>query len=369
MGTTINTRYVDVDAEVGGDGTTNGLTGGTCAYKSLSIWEAARDADLTTGDGASNYVVERAICGSAHANHTADTTAVSIKGWTTSANSYIDILTDASNRAGTSWNTSKYRLEVTDAIALQLIEDYVRVDGLQIATVSPTASTRYGVDLGGASAANEIRLSNLLVKGHGHATYTQSGIHAGDVDYIVKAWNCIVYNIAAITSNYAVYTSSSAAFSLYSSTLIGGNFGIRAGGATVCKNVYAGGSRTEDFYRVAGALAKVNCASEDQSADDTSGADETATNCVAAAVPVNTDTFVNVTAGSQDFALAADGLSPLKGAGVDTSGDSAPLNFTTDIEGDTRDATWDIGADAWVEAAAALNVAPMAWAYYQMLRG
>ena len=44
--------------------------------------------------------------------------------------------------------------------------------------------------------------------------------------------------------------------------------------------------------------------------------------------------------------LAADGLSPLQGAGTNTSGDAAPMNFTTDIDGDTRDSTWDIGADA-----------------------
>ena len=87
--------------------------------------------------------------------------------------------------------------------------------------------------------------------------------------------------------------------------------------------------------------------------DDTSGADETATDCVAAAVALDTDTFVNVTGGSEDFHLAADGNSPLMGVGVDTSGDSAPLDFTTNIDGETRDATWDIGADSWVASGTA----------------
>jgi hypothetical protein len=98
-------------------------------------------------------------------------------------------------------------------------------------------------------------------------------------------------------------------------------------------------------------MAKTNCASEDQSADDTKTG-ETQTNCVAAAVIVDTDTFVNVTGGTEDFHLAADGLSPLMGVGVDTTADAAPMNFTTDIDLQTRDATWDIGADAWYVAPA-----------------
>jgi hypothetical protein len=72
-------------------------------------------------------------------------------------------------------------------------------------------------------------------------------------------------------------------------------------------------------------------------------------------IAYNTDTFVNVTGGSEDFHLAADGLSPLQGTGTDTSGDAAPMNFTTDIDGDTRDATWDIGADAAAGGAATTN--------------
>ena len=81
---------------------------GRAWYKSLSIWEAARQADLTTGDGASNYVVERVVCGSNHANHTADTASVTVTGWTCSVNSYIDIKAETASRAGTAWSDTKY---------------------------------------------------------------------------------------------------------------------------------------------------------------------------------------------------------------------------------------------------------------------
>lgn len=352
MATTINTYYVDVDAEVGGTGTTNALTGANCAFKSLSIWESARDADLTAGDGASNYVVERAICGSAHANHTADTTAVTIGGWTTSANSYIDIRTDASNRAGLSWSASKYRLEVANATAVTHYEDYVRYDGLQVGKSSSSANLQALFSISSQTAsANDIHISGCLLKQAGHATYTEPAVYALDADMVLSVWNTIAYGSGPATgaNNAVLYLSTNTA-NIYSCVLVGGSMGLRGGGVVTAKNVYCGNTSVEDFYRASGTLTKVNCASEDQSADDTSGADETATNCVAAAVAYDTDTFVNVTAGSEDFHLAADGLSPLKGAGVDTSGEGAPLNFTTDIEGNTRDATWDIGADAWVEA-------------------
>ena len=103
-----NIRYVDVDADAGGNGTTNALTGANCAYKSLSIWEAARQTDLVTGD-----IIEQCICESNGGSHTADTTAAVIDGWTTDATRYIDIKTSAAGRHDGKWNTGKYRIEET----------------------------------------------------------------------------------------------------------------------------------------------------------------------------------------------------------------------------------------------------------------
>lgn len=336
MATTINTYYVDVDAEVGGTGTTNALTGANCAFKSLSIWEAARDADLTAGDGGGNYVVERAVCGSAHANHTADTTAVDINGWTTSANSYVDVRTDSSNRAGCSWDTGKYRLSVADSSVFKVNEEFVRLDGLQLERTATNANGQGVLALSGASGASP-RISNCYLRTEtGVVSYWASVISLSDADVTAAVWNCIAHHRATLANtNNATVTCAGATASLYSCTVIGGRQGVRcASGTLTIKNCYAGNSDSEDFTYVGGTFAKTNCASEDSSATDT-GANESATNCVAS-VAYDTDTFVNVTAGSEDFHLAADGLSPLVGAGVDTSGESAPLNFTTDILGTTR---------------------------------
>lgn len=329
MGTTINTRYVDVDAEVGGTGTTNGLTGGTCAYKSLSIWEAARDADLTTGDGGGNYVVEKAICGSAHANHTADTTAVSISEWTTSANSYISIETNASNRAGTSWSTSKYRLDISNANAIHIAEDYVRIDGLQIGHSSINGSNSIILLNGQTATNNDARVSGCFLRGVANTTYAESGIYVSDADANITVWNTIVCNIGvkADSGNVGVFHNGSTC-NLYSCTIDGGYYGVRAlsGKTITAKNCYAEGSNTA--WKADGTITMTSCAASDTSASGTNPLDN---------VAYDTDTFVNVTAGSEDLALAADGLSPLVGAGATLTDDPpGSTALGVDILGTTR---------------------------------
>jgi hypothetical protein len=333
--------YVDPDVSGGaGDGSS-----WANAYSSLNAAEQARDANITAG----NAVVF--ICGHNGASQTtADTAAVSIVGWTTDSDSYVGIRTETADRHSGVWSETKYRLVVTNAVALLCQEDYIRIEGVQLKTVSPAAADRHVLYLDSVGAANRTDVSDCLIVGHGNATYAQRGIMIDDAQYVAHVWNTIVYNIPA--GNAAVDIGSATTVNVYSCTVQGGTYGIRgAGGTTTVKNSYAGGSSTEDFYQVGtGILAKTNCASEDASADDTNASLETATNCLIN-VALDTDTFVNVTAGSEDFRLALDGLSPLVGAGTDTSGETAPLNFTDDIVGTSRGAAWDISAFEYVSAA------------------
>jgi hypothetical protein len=44
--------------------------------------------------------------------------------------------------------------------------------------------------------------------------------------------------------------------------------------------------------------------------------------------------FTNITAATADYHIVA--ASPLVGVGTDTSGDAAPMNFSTDIDGQAR---------------------------------
>jgi len=324
---TLRLRYVDTDV-VGGAG--NG-TSWANAYASLNAAEQAEDNTgvLTTTDEYVEFDCKGVTL--------ADVAQATVSGWTTDATRYISIYTEQANRHDGKWNTAQYRLSLANASVFLIWEDYVRLDGLQVQKTASSNPDQSCIQVTGQNAANEIWISNCITRQAGNNSYVEAGIHVLDADSIVKIWNCVLYGGGTYASSYnaALEVQYCATVEVYSSTLIGGYRGLsRYGGTVTAKNCYA--------TSIAGTVTQTNCATSDTTADGTDPHDS---------VAKNTDTFVNVTAGTEDFHLAADGLSPLQGHGVDTSGDAAPLNFTTDIDGQTRDATWDIGADAWYVAA------------------
>ena len=282
----------------------------------------------------------------------ADTAAVTINGLTTDATHYLLVYTTTAARQdphSVAWDTGAYNIVPTAARGLVISDENVKINGLQISSTTPNGDGFHVVDiLGNFSAANQIELSNCIIKGHGHATYVQSGLRISDGNIHVRAWNLIIYNIGAASGNNGVLVNDYGGeeLYLYSSSIVGtgtrGIWGRSAGNTVICKNCYVGGFTTQ----YVDTITKTTCASS-----DTTGSVGLQN------IAADTDTFVNVSAGTEDFHLAADGLSPLQGVGTDTSGDAAPMNFTTDIDGDTRDATWDIGADAVVAGGNTYNEA------------
>lgn len=278
----------------------------------------------------------------------ADTAAATIGLLHTDATRYLYIYTTATARHAGVWSTSKYILSVAGAHALTLggACDYFWIDGLQILKSAENANYQACISFGtvGLAAGSWQRISNCILKGDNNNTYRSMGIYGEAANQNFQIWNTIEYGHGTTNNalNCSVYIGNGAA-TAYSSTFIGGNCGMyRGGGTMTAKNVYCSGT-SNAFNGVGASFAMTNCASSDTTAEDTDAHDS---------VAHDTDTFVNVTYATADYHLAADGLSPLQGHGVDTTGDSAPFDFTTDIDGQTRDATWDIGADAWYVAPA-----------------
>jgi hypothetical protein len=149
MATTV-TRYIDPDAQAGGNGTTSDLTGGNCAYTSANAWEAARQRDisLSTGDD----TIERAICQSTHANHSVDASAWTIDGWTTATGNYITVEAAAASRAGAVWDTAKYRGSPGHSSIASILEDHVRLSGLQLEVTASYDTSSVMVQFGGAGS-------------------------------------------------------------------------------------------------------------------------------------------------------------------------------------------------------------------------
>jgi hypothetical protein len=290
---------------------------------------------------------------SVFAANAADTTAVTVNGFTTNASFYVHIYAATGNRASTSWSTTKYRLSVTNATAMTVRTEYTRVDGLQIENAARSGNDQNTIDTFGKGTSVEY-YSNLLMRHHAADVFRSTGIYAADPDITIYIWNVIDYDHADLASIYntSVYLEGPAAGTayIYSSTLNGSLYGIYVGPlqtATV-KNTYAsvnstGGSPEAFHVEATGTLNQTTTGSSDATATG-SGLDN---------IAINTTNFTNVTAGSENWSLPSG--SALVGTGTDTSGEAAPLNFTTDINGTTRVAPWDIGAFEYVAAGGTLR--------------
>ena len=311
-------RFVN-PASSGGDGTTNGLSGPTAAYASLSSWEAAEQTDLVAaGD------IHEVRC-----EGTADTTLCDIDGWTTGASNYILIIVELANRHSGVWNTGKYHLTGSRGFNgfLKILEDFVRTEGLQVQNTSTSSSNTSAFHTSGTVDAGDVRASEGIFRGGGGSS---KGMMLRNVD-VFYGWNNIVYDadIAIEMSN------GSNTYHLYSCTAIGITNGIKATSGTItAKNCYAKGTTA-----YSGTVTMTTCASS-----DTTGSAGLQN------IAYSTTNFINVTGGSENLGLVSG--TALIGSGTDTSGDSAPLDFTDDIIGTARGVTWDVGAFEFIAAAA-----------------
>lgn len=327
------TWYVDT----GATGAANG-TSYADAYTTLQAAVAAKAANLT-GAGPITFLC-RASTGAA------DATQVLVDGYTTTATDYIEIKGDpneATGRCTGIWDTSRYRLSVADNEALFVLEEYARVDGIQIEMSSQSSNTV--LTSWSTETTNDLRLSNCILRGAGTAVVTRL-VTTSDP---ITIWNCLFCNVGTNGGSSALELGENA--SLYNCTVIGdvpnGN-GIKLmAGTCTCKNVYACGYPNYAFFANGQTFALTNCASSDTTAGSSNG-------CVSN-VACSTDNFISVTAGNADY------LKPKAGGALEAAGaapgGSAPLNYTTDIAGTTV-STWDIGAFNYPDAAAAQFARP-----------
>jgi hypothetical protein len=305
---------------------TDGVTGD---YSSLSAWEAGEQTDLVAA-GNIHIVSCQATTG------VADTTACTVNGWTTGASNYIQIQQTGAARHSGTWDSSLYRLELTDSSGLYLVEDYVRVDGLQIASLAPTANgRRVFLVAGQTNGANDIRLSNSIIKGGRNATYWQRGIDIDDTDTIFKMWNCIVYEIhPTLSNNNRSISLNCATADIYNNTIYEGYYGVRKTAGTITVKNCAVCATTDDFNGTPDTIDY--CASDDGDGTNAQTLD-------------STSNYVNefTDAVNGDFHLVSGSV--CVDNGVDDPGSGL---YSDDIDGDAR-ATWDIGADEYIAAAGA----------------
>ncbi len=309
-------------------------------YTSLSAWEAAYGGiQFGTSCTAGNLVCadKSAVARIEGTWNNPDTSAVTINGWTTGSDNYIRVYTAPEARHDGKWKETAYRLQ-TSGTPIQSNEEYVRFDGLQVFMNNTNFSQwQRGILVNLGAAAADIRIANSIVRSNGNIGVNCGGIWfettgPGSRYYIT---NTAIYGFKTNSDYAAGVRSLNANWTgyMYNVTSNANDYGFRnSGGTMIAKNCYAGGNSHAAYN---GTIGKSNCASSD-------GTGSAGLTSVAYSVSGGAS-FNNVTLSSEDFHIK--GNSALKDAGVVTSTEAAPLNFMVDIDGQTRSAPWDIGAD------------------------
>jgi len=326
--------YVDPDAT---DTPENGTTWGK-AYASLNAAEQAED---NTGDIATSNEIVVFHCRAS--SGTEDTAAVSISGWTTSAEDYIVIVAEAINTSygdgasettGTGrhsgvWTTDRYRLNLASTGTLTINEEYVRVEGLQIRDAGNVASGRYAVGIAGIGTS-DIRLGTCLIRSAGNASYNEYTVFVNDADATVTIWNCAIYGASTASVSLAIYVQTCTAVNVYGCTIQSGKYGIlRSAGTVTAKNCYASGAST---YAYSGTITLTTCASSDHTGTSSPDLHAIAYDTTEGAGHAG---FTNVTAGSENFTLKAG--SALVGVGTTLTDDPpGSTALGVDIAGNAR---------------------------------
>ena len=305
-------------------------------YTSLFDWEAAQQADIDTSN---TIAVAKCRC----TGGTADTTAVTIDGWTTSAADYIKVWTDPAEsyrHNGTYQTGNKYRLQGLSTLNIK--EDFVNIDGLQFYYNVQVAGSN-SIDITGLSSTSVTKILNCIVRGPGAFGVDSTwfgGIDAWTTSSTTICVNCIIYDFYSTSS-----TNPTIGFGIYS---------YGADTKLVTYNCTAVNC-TRGFERGGGTFTAKNCLAYecyDGFADITTTycATDLAENLVGTG-DRNSQTFTFE--GASDFHLASNDVGAL-GYGLNFYNDAA-YPFQTDIDGQDRGgaaASWDIGADEYVSSTA-----------------
>lgn len=146
----------------------------------------------------------------------ADTTGVTISGFTTDADNFVKVYVPPAHRHQGVWNTGKYRIE-TNGIALTASDTaYIDIIGLQV-----TSSVQQGIVHSG-SQTGVCAISHCIIKGQSY-NY-RMGILLSRHSMTFNIFNNIIYDWAG-TGGQGVYRGDGNAY-IYNNTVVNCTLGI-----------------------------------------------------------------------------------------------------------------------------------------------
>ncbi len=326
-------------------------------YASLSAAEAGASAAnlLNTSDLVTAKTILNLVC---YAGASADTTACTVDGYTTSADYCINIYVPSggtqslsNNRHAGIWDTSKYRLDPgaeAGYTPLTVNDNYVYLDGLQTLT-SGTSDYRYGIT---SSGAQGFQIRNCLVR------FTSTGDYCVGIFFEVGAGtgrieNCIVWGVSGGYGCIGINTSASnyTSINVRNCTVFGCYVGYGSAYEDTTFTNCAAFNNTDDFNAPGCTISY--CASDD--GDGTNAVD------LGDSSESWNAQFADYDATNPDVSLISG--SALIGAGTDLS-----AYFTKDIAGTTR-SSWDIGAFEYVASGGGgVSIIPIIMNHLQKMR-
>jgi len=275
---------------------------------------------------------------------TAESSALTIDTWTTSANNYIRIYTTSAARHSGRWDdTNSYRIEAAavgpNTHLVDIKENYVRIEGLQVhLTNSGDYAGCNAINIDSQVDASEIIINNNILKGTISGTSSEAiGIYGNDAEITAKIYNNIIYDfINGGTTNKAGIKTAIAGgtYYLYNNTVHGNYEGINVGAGTtvIAKNTVLKSCTTP----ATGTFA--------------AGTDYNATDSISIGYTVTGAGNIHDKL-SQAFAFLSETTDDFHLAAADTSARDAGVSllseFADDIDSDSRPqgSAWDIGAD------------------------
>lgn len=191
---------------------------GTGDYASLDLWEDDFGGVGNSGDCVAEDEIARPTC--LCTGGTADTSGVVVAGWTsTSATQYIDILVGSAYRHNMKYATGNiYRIEVTNAIALQVQENHVRVSGILFRATFSNSATGAVVFSNGSGGGEDHRFKDLVIQAvdGGGASGLKYGFQTGLNSTLCKLSNSVIYDfVVAGATSAAVRATSTTGGDLY----------------------------------------------------------------------------------------------------------------------------------------------------------